>query len=316
VDIEWINRVSFLLARYIEETPAQRHSPYGGRLFRCGPEAAEFGVKGYSRRNGIDEDDPMEKQYDFFSSLRGLAGHWKALVALAAAVAVAAIYFERKLFSSSAPPPAASTAEAQSPAAPPVSPEAPKEAPAAAPTAGEAQKPAEGEKQTAAPPEATTDAPTDSVTSQMVDVPARPVAMLRGEAKWDDATIALVEATAKINAALTKAGLAAGGRPLTVFTETNENGFHYEAMIPIAKAPEGKAKLADGVEIGSSPTGKALKFQHRGTYEEIDSTYEAITAYLDEKGLDTKNQFIEEYLTDLKPEDDGAVDVDVYVFVK
>jgi effector-binding domain-containing protein len=257
----------------------------------------------------------MDKQNDFFT-LRGLAERWKPLVVLVAFVAFAAIYFERKLFPPSAPPPAASTAEAQSPAAPPASPEAPKQAPAAPAAGGEAQKPAEAEKQTGAPPEATTDAPADSVTSQMVDVPARPVATLKGEAKWDDATKALVEATAKINAALTKAGLTASGRPLTVFTETNDNGFHYEAMIPIAKAPEGKAKLADGVDIGSSPTGKALKFQHRGTYEEIDSTYEAITAYLDEKGLDTKNQFIEEYLTDLKPEDDGVVDVDVYVFVK
>ena len=79
---------------------------------------------------------------------------------------------------------------------------------------------------------------------------------------------------------------------------------------------EGKPKLPEGVEIGSSPAGKALKFQHRGTYDEINSTYEAITAYLDEKGLDTKNVFIEEYLTDLKPEDDGVIEVDVYVFVK
>jgi len=87
-------------------------------------------------------------------------------------------------------------------------------------------------------------------------------------------------------------------------------------MLPVEKAPEGKSKLGDGVEFGATPSGKALKFEHRGAYDEIDATYEAITAYLDEKGLDTKNLFIEEYLTDLTDAEDAAVEVDIYVFVK
>ena len=237
----------------------------------------------------------MDEEKGFRGSMKSLASQWKVLAALVIVVAFAAVFVERKLFS----PPA------------PVAPQAP----VAPPSEGEAQKQAESQKG-AAPPEATTDTPAESVTSQMVEVAARPVVVLKGQAKWDDAAKELSSAMAKVNAALTKAGLTANGRPLAVFTETDDNGFHYEAMAPIAKAPEGKPKLPDGVEIGSSPAGKALKFQHRGTYDEIDSTYEAITAYLDEKGLDTKNVFIEEYLTDLKPEDDGTVEVDVYVFVK
>ena len=70
------------------------------------------------------------------------------------------------------------------------------------------------------------------------------------------------------------------------------------------------------VQAGASPTGKALKFEHRGSYDEIESTYEAITAYLDEKGLDSENRFIEEYLTDLTAAEDADVDVDIYVFLK
>ena len=243
----------------------------------------------------------MDKQNDFLANLRSLAGQWKTLLALVVVVAFAAVYLERKLFPASAPAVTGVTAEA------PKSPGAP---------SGEAQTPA-GDKKNEPPPEATTDTPpAETVSSQTVEVAARPVASLKGQAKWDDAPKALTDAIGKVSDAVAKAGLTPSGRPLTVFPETDENNFHYEAMIPLAKAPEGKPKLADGIEIGSSPAGKALKFQHRGTYEEIDSTYEAITAYLDEKGLDTKNVFIEEYLTDLKPEDDGAVDVDVYVFLK
>ena len=150
----------------------------------------------------------------------------------------------------------------------------------------------------------------------MVDVAARPALVLKGQAKWDDSVKTLAAALAKVTAAATKAGLAPNGRPLAVFTDTDDNGFHYEAMLPIAKAPDGKIKLADGVEVGASPAGKALKFEHRGSYDEIDATYEAITAYLDEKGLDTNNIFIEEYLTNLTDAEDANVDVDIYVFVK
>ena len=70
------------------------------------------------------------------------------------------------------------------------------------------------------------------------------------------------------------------------------------------------------VTIGQSPGGKAMKFQHRGAYDDIDSTYEAITAYLDEKGLESKNLFAEEYLDQVKTADDAALEVDIYVFLK
>jgi effector-binding domain-containing protein len=239
----------------------------------------------------------MGDETGFRAILKGLANNWKTLAALLVLGAFAAAYAERTFFSRPPPAPVAT----QEPVTP--SPQA------------QAQKP-EQEGQGAASPDATTDTPVESIANQMVDVDARPVLLLKGQAKWDDAAKELSSAIAKLNAALSKAGLAANGRPLAVFTETDDNGFHYEAMAPIVKAPEGKPKLDDGIEIGSSPAGKALKFQHRGTYDEIDSTYEAITAYLDEKGLDTKNAFIEEYLTDLKPDDDNVVEVDIYVFVK
>ena len=50
--------------------------------------------------------------------------------------------------------------------------------------------------------------------------------------------------------------------------------------------------------IGQSPAGKALKFVHRGSYDAMDNTYEAITNFLDDKQLDAADLFIEEYVTD------------------
>jgi effector-binding domain-containing protein len=70
------------------------------------------------------------------------------------------------------------------------------------------------------------------------------------------------------------------------------------------------------VKIGESPAGKAIKFLHRGAYDDIDSTYELITAFLDEKGLESQNRFIEEYLTDTAEPDDANLEADIYVFLK
>ena len=154
-----------------------------------------------------------------------------------------------------------------------------------------------------------------AVISQAVMIDARPAIVLRGQGKWPDAAKIIFQAQSRLNEAVAKAGLTVNGRPITVFTKTDDSGFNFEAMLPLTAAPEGKLSLIDSAEIGASPSGKALKFQHHGAYEEIEATYEAIAAYLDEKGLDSKDLIIEEYVGELR-EDDENIDVDIYVFLK
>ena len=153
----------------------------------------------------------------------------------------------------------------------------------------------------------------ESLASQTVELAARPALTLKGEAPLDDAQKAIAEALGKLDAAALKAGVKASGKPIAVFSETSEKAIRFQAMLPLEKAPDGKGKLDGGVELGATPAGKALKFEHRGPYEDIESTYEAITAFLDEKGLDTKDGFIEEYISDLADTED---EVDIYIFVK
>jgi effector-binding domain-containing protein len=59
-----------------------------------------------------------------------------------------------------------------------------------------------------------------------------------------------------------------------------------------------------------------LQFVHRGSYDAMDTTYEAITNHLDEKRLESEDMFIEEYVTDpLKTPEDKLV-VNVFVPLK
>ena len=267
----------------------------------------------------------MEEEPGLLDSLRR---HWRALAIFTVLVAGAAIYSERALVPVGGVQEADKSATPQRPAPPNAAPDT---------TSGETSdaKPGESKPSEARPTDAnpTEAGPTDvqpgdasppagaaddaaqAVMSQTVTVDARPAAVIKGQGKWEDAGKTVGEALARLSEAVGKAGLAVNGRPFAVFTKTDDTGFAFEAMVPLAAAPEGKPKLPEGVSIGASPAGKALKFQHRGAYDEIEATYEAIAAYLDEKGLDTKDLILEEYLTDFKG-DDASVDVDIYVFLK
>jgi len=168
---------------------------------------------------------------------------------------------------------------------------------------------------TPSPPNAAESAPgTDS--PRIVNVEAKPVATIEGKAKWGDGLSAIVDSETTLRAALLKAGLKSAGRPLTVFMQTNDNGFSYEAMLPLAEKPQGKPDLGDDIKLGSSPAGRAMKFQYHGPYDDINATYDLITAYLDEKNLEAKDYFVEEYVTDPKSADDPNLAVDIYIFIK
>ena len=145
---------------------------------------------------------------------------------------------------------------------------------------------------------------------------AHPAAFIEGKANWTEGFSALTGALSQVKAQLAKSGLAASGHPIAVFTATDDSGFSYRAMIPIDKAPEGKTALSDTVKLGQTPAGKAMKFEHRGEYDDIDSTYDAITAYLDEKGVDAQDVFVEEYLNEPKTSDDPNGQVDIYVLTR
>ncbi|MFC5563591.1 GyrI-like domain-containing protein [Methylobacterium aerolatum] len=150
-----------------------------------------------------------------------------------------------------------------------------------------------------------------------VTLPAKPAAILPGKAKWEDAVTALRKAFAQIEADLAKDGIKPAGRPLSVFTKTEDDGFEFEAMIPVAAAPSPAPPApADGLRFGTTPAGKALRFAHHGSYESIDGTYETLTAYLDAKDIVVQDRFMEEYVTDLKDGTDDALDVNIYALVK
>jgi effector-binding domain-containing protein len=155
--------------------------------------------------------------------------------------------------------------------------------------------------------------PGDPLDVAEVTLPGKPAAVLPGQSSWDEGFDNLKNAFARIESELGKAGIRPAGRPVTVFLETDDMGFRYEAMVPIERAPEGRPTLTPEIRFGRTPEGRAYHFVHKGPYDDIDSTYETITAYLDAKGILAKDVFIEEYVSDFTDSADDNLEINIFV---
>jgi len=143
---------------------------------------------------------------------------------------------------------------------------------------------------------------------------AKQIVYLKGSGNWDSAFETITGAFKKLRTYVDKEGLKADGPAMTIFTATDDTGFQFEAAVPVADAP--KNPPHGEIATGKSPEGRALKFVHRGSYDGLDNTYEAITNYLDEKRLEAKDVFIEQYVTDpLSTSEDNLV-INVFVPIK
>ena len=143
---------------------------------------------------------------------------------------------------------------------------------------------------------------------------AKTIVYVKGNGVWDSAFDTISASFKKLRAYIDKEGLKTDGPPMTIFTQTDDTGFQFQAAIPLVEPP--KNPPHGDIAVGQSPEGHALKFVHHGSYDELDNTYEAITNYLDEKRLEAKDMFIEQYETDPVTADGKKLTVDVLVLLK
>jgi len=237
--------------------------------------------------------------------MNGLRSFRLAMGALVPAAAILLGIAAALAESPAAAPPAASTATpAPAAAATPT--------PAASPSATPAAPPAAAETPATLPPAAAPVQTADPFGEEITLAP-KTVIVLKGTANWDSAFEALTDSLKTLSALLDKQGIKRAGNSMIVYTSTDDTGFTYLAEVPVEQDPK---SLTKDMSIGKSPDGKALKFVHRGSYDNMDNTYEAITNHLDDKKLEAKDTFIEEYITDpLKTAEDKLV-INVYVPLK
>jgi effector-binding domain-containing protein len=187
---------------------------------------------------------------------------------------------------------AATAAQAQAPSSAPAPPATPAPPAPPAPPAAQAQP-----GQSADP------------FGEEVTLPEKTILYMNGNATWDSAFETLIDTFKQLNTFLERQGLKPAGSSMTIYTATDDTGFSFQAAVPLAEEPKNPPQ--GDIAVGKSPSGRALKFVHRGSYDSMDTTYEAITNHLDEKRLEARDLFIEEYASDpvTTPEDQLVITV-------
>jgi effector-binding domain-containing protein len=147
-----------------------------------------------------------------------------------------------------------------------------------------------------------------------INLPEQTIVFFAGSGQWDNAFETIVDGFKAVNGYLKKAGIKPAGPPMTIYTSTNDTSFQFRAAYAIAEAPK-DAPTGD-IAVAKTTPGKAYKFVHRGSYDDMDTTYDAITNFLDEKQLDATGLFVEKYLTDPATTPEEKLVVEVFVPVK
>lgn len=147
-----------------------------------------------------------------------------------------------------------------------------------------------------------------------VQLKERPVIYFSGEARWDAAYDTLVDALKTVHGYLERQGIKPAGNAMTIYRSADDRGFQFWAAVPVETPPANPPQ--GDIGAGMTPAGRAFRFVHRGSYDAMDTTYEAITNFFDEKNMEAQDTFIEEYETDLRTTPDDQLVVIITVPVK
>ncbi len=149
----------------------------------------------------------------------------------------------------------------------------------------------------------------EDVFGAEIALPEKTVVYLQGTGTWDTAYETVVEAFKTVHEYIDKRGLKPDGDAMMIYTGADDTGFDFRAAVPVMGPFDNPPK--GDMAVGTSPTGKAYKFVHRGAYDGMENLYEAITYFFDEKNLEPGDLFIERYVTDPRttPEDELVIEV-------
>ena len=156
----------------------------------------------------------------------------------------------------------------------------------------------------------------DAGGGEMREIVARPVLRIKGQSTWDDGFNALKKALAALDTEAKRLNLPREGNSMAYFIDSDDTSFTYEAMLPLGAAPPAGTAFGKDFDAAVSPGGRAVVFSHEGAYDEIDTAYEALTAWLDDKGLVSTGKFLEEYEFVPEKSDETTLKLKIVVFLK
>jgi effector-binding domain-containing protein len=97
----------------------------------------------------------------------------------------------------------------------------------------------------------------------------------------------------RIFGALTEAGVPPAGAPLGIYYSVDEEAFDMAVAVPV----DASVDAGDGLFNGHLPGGRALAYDHHGSYDTLTSGWQAFMALVEEAGHAIRAEAWEDYHT-------------------
>jgi len=154
----------------------------------------------------------------------------------------------------------------------------------------------------------------------IVTVEGRPAILTRAKAKASDST-AVSAALGAANQKLLTYGMTheivPSGAPMAITIAHDAAGdWVFDAALPLDAKPDKALPEQDGVKIGDTYGGRAVKLTHKGGYDTLRATHDKIHAYTKANNLKEKGVAWEEYVTDPSETPDEEMLTNVYVAIE
>jgi effector-binding domain-containing protein len=131
--------------------------------------------------------------------------------------------------------------------------------------------------------------------AEPVQLTAAPVLLVTETAPADGIAKAYSDGFAQIGKFMAKNKLHFAGAPLGIDDDVTAGTYKFDVGIPVDR---GDIAGADGVRVGQSYAGKALKATHVGPYMELPKTHAKLLAYMAVHGYKAKGPMISWYVDD------------------
>jgi len=147
--------------------------------------------------------------------------------------------------------------------------------------------------------------------TETVQTHAVPWVYLSYQTPMDSAEIGRImgEAFQKLGQFVGENQIEVAGPPLSVYRDYTDNGMTVDIGFPVAAAALGKA--TGEIKAGQTPSGKAIKVVHKGSYDRLRDTYGELEEHFKAEGIPMSPVCWEVYLSDpdATPEQDLVTEI-------
>ncbi len=143
---------------------------------------------------------------------------------------------------------------------------------------------------------------------EIKEVPAQPVLLIRERAPLEKMSEVIPAAYAELESYLGELGIEPKGPPITVCPYADDEGMvAIQNSFPVEKGAPGRGRI----EAATLPPCTVVAFEHRGHYNELDRSYRALTALVEQEHLELAGEPREIYWTapDELPPDEWLTEI-------